>query len=113
MKKLVNKDDPRCVLVVNYAYVNGRRILCDAGKDNFDLWAEDWRIENYPAAEVEIVEAAPQVFHVSLGCTKELMDYMAKDKDTRLAVYEQLRRTLDAEVLRVSRGEGGQNLSER
>lgn len=46
MKKLVNKADPDNVIIVKDAYVNGDRIVCDAGTDDFDLWRKAWAIED-------------------------------------------------------------------
>lgn len=58
MKKLINIADPKNVIIVNDAYINGDRIVCDTGTDNFDLWRRDWYIEDLPggaAADAKII----------------------------------------------------------
>lgn len=111
MKRLVNKDDPRNVLVVDHAYGSGlRSITCEAGFDSFDLWADQWTIEDLTMANLRIIPAGHN-YRVTLECTEALLGYMAQGEDIRLTVYKQLKKALDAEVLRFSKGEGGSNLS--
>ena len=42
MKLLTNKRDPRNRIIVVDAHINGRRIVCDANSDDFDLWKDCW-----------------------------------------------------------------------
>lgn len=46
MKLLTNKRDPRNRIIVVDAHINGRRIVCDANSDDFDLWKDCWTIED-------------------------------------------------------------------
>lgn len=115
MKRVVNNVDPRNVIVVNDAYINGGLIECDAGTDSFSLWADEWKIEDYPGVVVKIesVEAyrSRRVFRMTTFCSAELMAYMVESEDARLTVWEQLKGALVEELRRFSKGEGGSNLS--
>ena len=112
MKRVVNNDDPRIVLVVKDAYVNGDFLECDAGWDSFSLWADEWKIEDYPGVVVEIesVKAyrSGREFRVTMFCSAELMASMVESEDARLTVWGQLKGALLEELRRFSKGEGAQ-----
>lgn len=47
MKKVTNIKSPeKNVLFVDDAYVNGTLIHCISEGDDFDLWADCWKIED-------------------------------------------------------------------
>ena len=46
MKKLINLADPKIVLIVKDAYINGNLIVCNAEIDYFDLWRSCWSLED-------------------------------------------------------------------
>lgn len=48
MKKLINIANPENVIIVQDAYINGDRIVCNAGSDDFDLWRSKWSISDMP-----------------------------------------------------------------
>ena len=112
MKRVVNNDNPRNVIVVNDAYVNGGLIECDAGTDSFSLGADEWKIEDYPGVVVEIESAeayrSGRVFRMTTFCRAELMASMVESEDVRLTVWEQLKGALVEELRRFSKGEGAQ-----
>ena len=51
MKRIVNRKYPDNVIIVRDAYVNGNRIVCDAGTDYFDLWLDCWAVEDAEPVE--------------------------------------------------------------
>ena len=112
MKRVVNNNDPRIVLVVNDAYVNGDFLECDAGWDSFSLWADEWKLEDYPGVVVEIESAesyrSGREFRVTTFCSAELMASMVESEDARLTVWEQLKGALVEELRRFSKGRGAQ-----
>ena len=52
MKRLTNLIEPTNVIIVSDAYINGDRIVCRSGNDDFDLWAKDWMIDDISGVAV-------------------------------------------------------------
>ena len=52
MKRLTNLIEPTNVIIVSDAYINGDRIVCRSGRDDFDLWTRSWMIEDISGVAV-------------------------------------------------------------
>ena len=94
MKKVVNIQNPDIVLIVEDAWVNGSRIICEAGTDNFDLWRSCWSIE---AIDPEIVMAP------SVALAKKMLTTVPPEWWERLVDDE-----LDQVKITITKLRGGQ-----
>ena len=83
MKRLTNLIEPTNVIIVSDAYINGDRIVCRSGNDDFDLWAKDWMIDDISG--VAVLPCCPESLNQSEqpveGLEEEIENYYGRMPD--------------------------------